>query len=171
MIKYILYGDGIVKIEKIYLTKENLLKIEKIDDSFYTNAITGIDWYLERYNEKHSAYCLIDENEIVGYILSVPIKKELYDAIINGVLVNDLHINPDMYLNESEYNYIVSCVIKKEYRYKNYGKLLMETVLSDLNNRYVCCLTISKDGYKLANKYLKLKMKLNDDVSVFEKNK
>ena len=76
-----------------------------------------------------------------------------------------------MYLNESEYNYIVSCVIKKEYRYKNYGKLLMETVLSDLNNRYVCCLTISKDGYKLANKYLKLKMKLNDDVSVFEKKK
>lgn len=171
MIKYILYGDGIVKIEKIYLTKENLLKIEKIDDSFYMNAITGIDWYLERYNEKHYVYCLIDENEIVGYILSVPIKKELYDAIINGVLVNDLHINPDMYLNESEYNYIVSCVIKKEYRYKNYGKLLMETVLSDLNNCYVCCLTISKDGYKLANKYLKLKMKLNDDVSVFEKNK
>ena len=158
-------------IEKIYLTKENLLKIEKIDDSFYTNAITGIDRYLERYNEKHYAYCLIDENEIVGYILSVPIKKELYDAIINGVLVNDLHINPDMYLNESEYNYIVSCVIKKEYRYKNYGKLLMETALSDLNNCYVCCLTISKDGYKLANKYLKLKMKLNDDVSVFEKNK
>ena len=47
----------------------------------------------------------------------------------------------------------------------------METVLSDLNNRYVCSLTISKDGYKLANKYLKLKMKLNDDVSVFEKKK
>lgn len=160
-----------MKIEKIYLTKENLLKIEKIDDSFYKNAITGIDWYLERYNEKHYAYCLVDEEEIVGYIVSVPIKKELYDAIINGVLVNDLHINPAMYLNESKYNYIVSCVIKEEYRYKNYGKLLMEKVLDNLNNCYACCLTISKDGYKLANKYMKLKMKLNDNVSVFEKNK
>ena len=77
----------------------------------------------------------------------------------------------DVNLNESEYNSIVSCVIKKEYRNKNYGKLLMETVLSDLNSGYACCLTISKDGYKLANKYMKLKMKLNDEVSVFEKNK
>jgi len=30
-------------------------------------------------------------------------------------------------------------------------------------------LTISKEGYQLANKYLKLKNKLNDNVSVFEK--
>lgn len=155
-------------IEKIYLTKENLLRIKKIDDSFYKNAITGIEWYLGRYNEKHYAYCLIDKNEIVGYIVSVPIKKELYDAIINGVLINDLYINPAMYLTESEYNYIVSCVIKEEYRYKNYGKLLMKTILNDLNTSYVCCLTISKDGYNLANKYLKLKNKLNDDVAVFE---
>lgn len=160
-----------MKIEKVYLTKENLLKIEKIDDSFYKDDITGIDWYLQRYNSKHYAYCLIDKTEIVGYIVSVPIKKELYDAIINGVLLNDLHINPDMYVTKSEYNYIVSCVIKKEYRYKNYGKLLMEKVFDDLNNCYACCLTISKDGYKLANKYLKLKKKLNDDVSVFEKYK
>lgn len=159
-----------MKIEKIYLTKENLLKIEKIDDSFYTNAITGIDWYLQRYNSKHYAYCLIDKNEIVGYIVSVPIKKELYDAIVNGVFVNDLYINPSMYVNKSEYNYVVSCVINEEYRYKNYGKLLMEILLKELKGN-ICCLTISKDGYKLANKYMKLKMKLNDDVSVFEKNK
>lgn len=158
-----------MKIEKVYLTKENLLKIEKLDDSFYNTDITGIEWYLQRYNSEHYAYCLIDKNEIVGYIVYVPIKKELYDAIVSGVLINDLHINPDMYLNESEYNYIVSCVIKEEYRYKNYGKLLMEKVIADLNNCYACCLTISKDGYKLASKYLKLKKKLNQDVAVFEK--
>ena len=158
-----------MKIEKVYLTKENLIKIEKIDQLVYKNAIPGIDWYLERYNSKHYAYCLIDKNEIVGYIVSVPIKKELYDAIVNGVLINDLHLNPGMYVTESDYNYIVSCVIKKEYRHKNYGKLLMETVLVDLNNCYACCFVISNDGYKLANKYLKLKMKLSEDVSVFEK--
>lgn len=160
-----------IKTETVNLNKENLLKIKKIDDSFYKKAIAGIKWYLERYNEKHYAFCLINGEEIVGYIVSVPIKKELYDAIINGVLINDLHINPDMYVTESEYNYIVSCIIKEEYRYKNYGKLLMEKVLSNLNNCYACCLTITKDGYKLANKFLKLKEKLNDDVSVFEKYK
>ncbi|MBE6147225.1 MAG: GNAT family N-acetyltransferase [Firmicutes bacterium] len=158
-----------MEVKKIFLTKENLLEIQKIDDNFYTNAITGIDWYLERYNKNHYAYCLFDDDKIVGYIVSVPIKKELYDTIVNGVLLNDLHINPQMFLNESNYNYIVSCVIKEEYRYKNYGKLLMETLLNDLKDSYACCLTISKAGYKLANNYLKLKMKLNDEVSVFEK--
>jgi len=158
-----------MKIEKVYLTKDNLLKIEKIDNSFYTNAITGIEWYLERYNKKHYAYCLFDNNNMVGYIVSVPIRKALYDAIISGVLLNDLHINPEMFVNESNYNYIVSCVIKEEYRNKKYGKLLMETLLHDLKDCHACCLTISKEGYQLANKYLKLKNKLNDNVSVFEK--
>jgi len=158
----------IVRIEKVYLTKDNLLKIEKIDDSFYTNAITGIDWYLERYNEKHYAYCLFDNNDIVGYIVSVPIKKELYDAITSGVLLNDLYINPSMFLNESKYNYIVSCVIKEEYRNKHYGQLLTETLINDLKDCYACSLTISKGGFKLASKYMKLKMQLNDEVAVFE---
>lgn len=157
-----------MKIEKVYLTKENLLKLEKIDDSFYTDAITGIDWYLMRYNEKHYAYCLIDNEDIVGYIFSAPVKKELYEAITNGVLLNDLHINPNMFVDKSNYNYIVSCVIDENYRYKNYGKLLMETLLKDLKDCNVCCLTISKEGYKLSDKYLNFKSKLNDEVSVFE---
>lgn len=156
-----------MKIEKVFLTKTNLIEIEKIDDQFYVDAITGIEWYLERYNENHYAYCLFDDDNIVGYIVSVPIKKELYDAITNGVLLNDLHINPKMFVNESEYNYIVSCVIKKEYRNKKYGELLINKIIDDLKNSYACCLTISKGGYVLASKYMKLKMNLNDKVSVF----
>jgi len=158
-----------MEIKKVFLNKGNLLKIEKIDDDFYTNVIPSIEWYLERYNEKHYAYCLFDNNDMVGYIVSVPIKKELYVALVSGVLLNDFHINPEMFVTESNYNYIVSCVIKEEYRNKKYGKLLMETLLNDLKNCYACCLTISKEGYNLANKYLKLTKKLNDDVSVFEK--
>lgn len=159
-----------MKIVKMSLTKETLLEIEKIDDSFYKNDITGIDWYLKRYNNNHYAYCLIDNNEMIGYIVSVPVKKELYEAIINGVFINDVHINPSMFLNESLYNYIVSCVIKEKYRNKNYGKQLLETLLKDLENSYVCCLTVSKGGFNLVRKYLNLKMQLNDDVAVFEKD-
>lgn len=157
-----------MEIKKVFLTKENLLRIEKIDDEFYTNAITGIEWYLKRYNEKHYAYCLFDGDTIVGYIVSVPIKTGLYDAITNGVLLDDLHINPKMFLNESDYYYIVSCVLKEEYRYKNYGQNLMERLLEDLVGKKYCCLTISKEGYNLASKYMNLKMKLNEDVSVFQ---
>lgn len=157
-----------MKIEKLFLTKENLLKIEKIDDAFYKNDITGINWYLERYNPNHFAYCLIDNDDVVGYIVYVPIKKELYDAIINGVLLNDVDINPTMFLDKSDYYYIVSCVLKEEYKHKNYGKLLMEKVLSDLEGNYACCLTVSEAGYRLASRYMNLKNKLNSDIAVFE---
>ena len=159
-----------MKLEKVYLTKENLLKIEKLDDLYYTDAITGIDWYLQRYNEHHNAYFLInDKSNVVGYILSVPIKKELYDAITSGVIVNDLYVNPKMYIDESTYHYIYSCVITKEYRHQKYGTMLMEKLLDDLKGN-ICCLTISKDGYKLANKYMDLKEIINESVSVFIKN-
>jgi len=57
-------------IRKVQLNKDNLLKIEKIDDLFYVDAITGIDWYLQRYNENHWAYLLIDDfSNVVGYII------------------------------------------------------------------------------------------------------
>ena len=44
-----------MKIEEVNLTKDNLIKIEEIDNTFYKNDITGIDWYLQRYNENHKA--------------------------------------------------------------------------------------------------------------------
>lgn len=157
-----------MKIEKFFLTKENLLKIKEIDDEFYKNSI-DIEWYLERYNSNHYSYCLIDNDKVVGYIVSVPVKKELYDAITNGVILNDFDINPKMFLNKSEYNYIISCVIKENYRGKGYGRLLMEKLLENLNG-YICCLTISQAGYKLANKHMILKENLNDKVAVFVKN-
>ena len=159
-----------MKIEKVFLTKDNLLKIESIDDEFYKNAITGIEWYLKRYNEHHYAYCLFDKDSIVGYIVSIPIKKEVYDAIINGVLVNDLDINPDMFINNSNYHYIVSCVLNDGYRNQGYGKELMKKVLNDINGQ-ACCLTISKEGFILAKKFMNLIKKLNNEVSVFEYKK
>ena len=61
----------------------------------------------------------------MGYLISVPIKQALYEALINGVFINDLYINPQMFIEKSHYNYIVSCVILKEYRNKGYGTLMM----------------------------------------------
>ena len=158
-----------MKIEKEVLTKENLKKIQAIDDSFYANDITGIDWYLERYNEDHYAYFLKDDlSNVVGYILFVPIKKELYDAITGGVLLNDVHINPNMFIKKSKYHYLFSAIINSQYRHKGYGKRLMETVLKDIDGD-ICCIAVSKEGYNLANKYMKLKETLNDSVSIFVK--
>lgn len=62
-------------IEEVCLTKEYLLKIKNIDDTFYRNVILDIQWYLERYNEYHKGIILLDNNEVVGYLVAVPIKK------------------------------------------------------------------------------------------------
>lgn len=157
-----------MKLEKIFLNKENLIKISEIDKEFYKDDTLNIEWYLERYNDKHYAYCLIDNDNIVGYIVSVPVKKELYDAIINGVLVNDFQINPDMFINESNYHYIISYLLKEEYRYKKYGHILLKAALKDLEDKQACCLTITKAGYSLASKYMKLEKKLNEEIAVFK---
>lgn len=157
-----------MKIEEVNLTKENLIKIENIDNTFYKNDITGIDWYLQRYNKDHKAILLFDNDKCVGYCVFVPIKKELYEALVNGVLINDVNINPKMYINKSKYNYVVSSVILKEYRGKGYATLMIEKLLENKTGKFVA-LTISNDGYKLASKFMDFKLKISNEINVFVK--
>lgn len=153
-----------IEIKDVNLTKDNLKLIEKLDNTFY--EITDFNWYLERYNTHHSATLLFDNNKCVGYIFSVPIKKELYDAIINGVIINDIYINPKMFINESKYNYITSCLILKEYRNQGYGNELFKRILKDKNKIYVT-LCISQGGIKLASKYMNLAFEINNNIKVY----
>ena len=150
------------------LTKENLLKIKEIDDTFYKDTVVDFEWYLDRYNENHKGIFLQDGEKIVGYLVAVPIKKELYDTIINGVITGDISINPNMFITSSNYYYIVSSVILEKYRHQGYGTLMMEKLFQNTKGKF-CVLTISDKGYHLAQKFLDLKMKINDKVSVFEK--
>jgi len=48
-----------IKIEKVNLTEENLLKIKKIDDSFYKEDLLTFEWYIERYNKNHNGFLLM----------------------------------------------------------------------------------------------------------------
>lgn len=155
-------------IEEVKLTKENLIKIKEIDNTFYTKENISLDWYLERYTEKHSAILLLDKDEIVGYIISVPIKKELYDTIMNGVIINDLQINPQMFIDESEYYYIVSCVILEKYRFKSYASKMLEKILN--KEKKYCALTITTSGYHLVEKYMNFKVNVYKDINVFTRD-
>ena len=158
-----------MKISEVNLTKDNLIKIQDIDDTFYKNAITGIHWYLERYNKDHKGIVLLDNNRAVGYIVAVPIKKELYDAIINGVITNDLYINQKMFVKESDYKYVVSCVLLEQYRGKGYATQMMKRLFEKAKG-YYCALTISENGYNLANKFMELKLIIDEKTNVFIKN-
>ena len=158
-----------MRIEKINLTKDNLIKIKEIDDLFYTDDHIDLDWYLERYNSKHIGYLLLnDHNVCIGYIVSVPVKKELYDALIKGVLVNDLNINPDMFIDKSKYNYIVSFIILEEYRHQGLGLELIKNIIKTVDKGFYCALTVSQEGAAISKKFMHLKKQINDDIAVFE---
>ena len=87
-----------ITVRETSLTGETLEAIREIDLEFYPN-IGQIDWYLARYKPWHSAFAAMDGGKMVGYFVAVPVRKELYDAIVNGVLVDDLGVSPDTSLS------------------------------------------------------------------------
>ncbi len=156
-----------MKIVKTFLSRENLEIIRNIDSNFCDN-LKDIEWYIKRYNRFHYAYMLVEGEKPVGYLLSVPIRKQFYDAIKSGVLMGDYDINPNMYLTESYYNYIVSCVILDEYRNNGYGDALINALFETGRGIYIM-LTRTTDGYKLANSCMNEILKIDNFTFVFEK--
>ena len=158
-----------MKIEEVKLSKENLEIIRNIDVTFYKDPRLTIDWYMERYNENHTGILLLnEENQNVGYLVCVPIKKELYDQFVSGMLADDVEVDPDMFLKESKYNYIVSTVILDGYRKKGYGTQMLEHLMKDSKGKNYCAISVSREGYLLLNKKLEVKKKVNDTVYAFE---
>ena len=153
-------------VKEVALTREILEEIRKIDLEFYPN-IGSIDWYLSRYKPWHSAFVAMDNEKIVGYFVAMPVRKELYDTILNGVLVDDLGINPDMYLKESEYYYAVSIVIQEAYRGRNISRQLFDMYFTKYPDKKTCALAVSRDGYRLAGHYFSLVKGISENVAVF----
>ena len=155
-----------ITVDEVSLTKEILEEIRKIDLEFYPN-IGPIDWYLSRYKPWHSAFAAMDDGKMIGYFVAVPVRKELYDAILNGVMVDDLGINPDMYLQESEYYYAVSIVVQEAYRGRNISRQLLDAYFSKYPDKKTCLLAVSKGGHHLAEHYFSLVKDLSENVAVF----
>ena len=153
-------------VKEVSLTRDTLEEIRKIDLEFYPN-IGSIDWYLSRYKPWHSAFAAMDDEKMIGYFVAVPVRKELYDAILNGVLVDDLGVNPHMVLKESEYYYAVSIVIQKAYRGRNISRQMLDMYFSRFPDKKTCLLAVSRDGYRLAEHYFSLVKEISEDVSVF----
>ena len=153
-------------VKEVGLTRETLEEIRRIDLEFYPN-IGSIDWYLSRYKPCHSAFAAMDDEKMIGYFVAAPVRKELYDAILNGVLVDDLGVNPNMFLKESEYYYAVSIVIQKAYRGRNISRQMLDMYFSKHPDKKTCLLAVSRNGYRLAGHYFSLVKDLSGDVGVF----
>ena len=153
-------------VKEVSLTRETLEEIRKIDLEFYPN-IGQIDWYLSRYKPWHSAFAAMDGERMIGYFAVMPVREELYDAVLNGVLVDDLGVNPDMYLKESEYYYAVSIVIREAYRGRNLSRQMLDAYFSRHPDKKTCLLAVSRGGRRLAEHYFTLVKELSENVSVF----
>ena len=153
-------------VKEVSLTRETLEEIRKIDLEFYPN-IGSIDWYLSRYKPWHSAFAAMDDERMVGYFVAVPVRKELYDAVLNGVLVDDLGVSPDMYLKESEYYYAVSIVIRQAYRGRNISRQMFDMYFSRHPDKKTCLLAVSRSGRRLAEHYFSLVKDIPGNVGIF----
>lgn len=159
-----------MEIKKVKLSKENLKIIKSIDEIFYKDDRLTLQWYLERYNENHDGILLINEENIsVGYLVCVPIKEELYNQFVSGMLSDDVEVDPQMFIKESKYNYIVSSVIFEKYRRKGYGTKMLEELMKDSVDKNYCAISVSPEGYKLLRKKLDVIKKVTDKVYAFEK--
>lgn len=155
-----------IKIDKVKFTKEIKKIVKSLDDeiSFFTNV--DISWY-DRYSSESYIYLLKDDEEIVGYLYGAYITKKLYDSFLNGEIINDYLIDKKEFINNSNYIYITSIVIKEKYRNKKYGSLLNEMFLNDNNDKKIVVLTVSELGFKLFKKYFKLYKKIDETKNIF----
>ena len=153
-------------VKEVSLTRETLEEIREIDLEFYPN-IGSIDWYLSRYKPWHFAFAAMDGGRMIGYFVAVPVRKELYDAILNGVLLDDLGVNPNMFVKESEYHYAVSIVIRKAYRGRDLSRQMLDMYFSKYSDKKTCVLAVSQNGYRLAGHYFSLVSDLSENVGVF----
>ena len=155
-----------IEIKEVSMTKEVLERIREIDIKVYPN-IGPIDWYLARYKPRNTALIAMDGGELVGYIASLPAKKELYDAIAGGVLIDDLGINPDMFPEDSEYCYVGSVVLKPEYRGMNISRRLLDAFVETHRDKKICMIAVSREGRRLAEHYFSLAKELPGGMGVF----
>ena len=155
-----------ITTKEVSLTRDILEEIRRIDLEVYKN-ISGIDWYLSRYKPWHSAFVAMDDSRIIGYVTAVPVRKVLYEAVLNGVLVDDLGINPNMFIQESEYMYASSIVIAKEYRKQSISGRLVEMLADRFRGKKICLMSVTEEGRRLAGHYFRHWMRLTDDVDVF----
>jgi len=165
-----------IEIKTEYLDEKTLEKTRLFDEyTFYGNMNLTKEWYKMRYKSYHSIFTVYDNSvtfcdgtcKFIGYIAAIPITKELYDTISSGIIYDDINVNPNMFLKQSQYVYIPSIVLDEKYRNLGIGSMLFKKVLEKYNNHFLCGITISKNGFNLFKKYMQHKCNIMKDHDVF----
>ena len=155
-----------IKIDKVKYTKDIKKIVKSLDDEISFFSCVDISWY-DRYSSESYIYLLKDDEIVVGYLYGAYITEKLYNLFLNGEIINDYLIDEKEFINNSDYIYVASIVVKEKYRNKKYGSLLSEMFLNDNNDKKIVALTISKLGFKLFKKYFKLYKNIDEKHNIF----
>lgn len=154
----------IIKEEK--LNDKIINEIMNIDKLFYKEDLS-FEYYKERYSNANVAYCLYNENKMVGYVSKYGIKESLYNDLISGLYASDFDFDITLIDDYSDYIYISSIIILDNYRKQGYGIRLLDKVLNEKSKKYVA-MAISNDGFNLLNKRMNLIREVTSEVFIFE---
>lgn len=159
------------EVKKAKMTEQVIRSIVEIDKKFYTNFdYNDLSWYFERYSDKNEVFLLLVDGKIVGYFLFVEISKPLFDDIVGLKYDNDFDFPAKDWNCKSGLFYIPSVVVLKEYR-RFAAPLLRRLVVEAKKKDKLVALTVSKEGHRMASKFLEFVGVANTekDVRVYVK--
>lgn len=146
-----------VEVEKVKMTKSVIKSIIEIDKEFYTDFDfsneKNLNWYYDRYSAKNEIFVLKVNNVVAGYFLFVSISKKLFDEILHLKHFEDWTFSPTEFNQNTEYFYIPSIVVKKEYR--QFALPLLRRLKQEAENKpNLVVITVTQEGHRLASNML-----------------
>lgn len=148
-------------------TQEVLESIKELDDTFFETSLE-LDWYKDRYLNKGGCILLLDDDQIIGYSLVVPVNKILYKTLRRGIVTGDIDLDTTLFVNKSKYYYFASIVIRPEYRGQGFGTLLTNISFCYYHLKHWCAIVVSNAGAKLLDKKTS-KFKIVNDRVIYYK--
>lgn len=103
--------------------------IYKLDCLAYPEEMTDKEWYFRRYDGRERVYVYSEGNKPLAYAVVAKIKKELADAIANGVLDGDVIVSNNMFRGDGTYIYLASYVVAEEARHSGIFRALLNITI------------------------------------------
>lgn len=156
-----------IKVQTVKMTKPVIAQIIEVDKEFYADFdYSNTDWYYKRYSKNNEITVLVVDNKIVGYYLFYTVSKKLFDDICALKYFEDYSF-PNSEINvDSDYYYIPSVLVKKEYQKYSIALLLhLKNSISKKDN--IVAIAVSKSGQKMCQSFMKKIGKVKDNIYVY----
>ena len=140
-----------IKVLKKNMTPDIIEAIIDIDKEFYLNFDYKNEksWYYHRYTDKNEAFCLYVDDKMVSYFIYYRISMMLFDQILGLKYEGDYYF-PESEINvKSNYFYMPSVLVAKEYRIYSVP-LLRRLIVESAKKDHQVVITVSREGQRLA---------------------